>query len=153
MRLFLILALLTSVAFAGPARTKAQTAKQLGEAYTWYDGQEKRTVWLDTHSASTRSARDAGRPVFRDRAHASGRSHVPTGKMIVTFKPEWNEEQIKEWAENHGHSVEGKASWGVNVYILKASSGMEALTKSKEIHESGEVLSASPDWQRDVRTR
>ena len=153
MRTLLAIILLCSSAWAGPMLTKAQAAKQLGESYTWYDGKEKRTIWLDTTTAQTRSARESGKPVFRDHAHAGGRSRVPTGKMVVTFKPEWTHEQISEWAEEKGFTIAEKASWGTNVYVLKAANGMEALTKSKDLFESGEVLEASPDWQMQVKTR
>jgi hypothetical protein len=150
----LIFMLLISSAWAGPLRQKKINANLT--PYYWYDGEVKREIWLhDIAVSNLKGARasEKANPVFRDHNDAQAVSRVPTGNMIVTFKKDWSEERIQNWIESQSLTLSQKLDIGKNVYLLKAISGMEALQKANLIHQSGEVLSATPDWRQEVETK
>jgi len=78
-------------------------------------------------------------------AHGQGVQALPGG-MIVTLSPELSEKQAALWLEQREHSVLRKLSPIRNVFLVDTPSGIASLKAANQLHESGEVVSASPNW-------
>ena len=104
---------------------------------------------------AARAANPAGRvsPVFGDAAADGARKRALPGGIIVAFKPDWTESRINAWAAAQGLSIASKLEIGPNVYVLKTDAGLAALTAANRIRQSGQVVSAQPNWWVEVTTR
>ncbi|MBI5236803.1 MAG: hypothetical protein HY887_00075 [Deltaproteobacteria bacterium] len=91
--------------------------------------------------------------VFHDGPHTSSRKRVLTGNIIVSFDPSWNKDVVASWASSKGLGVLKKLDIGGNYYLLKEGPGFSTLEAANSISESGEVLSASPEWWVEAVTR
>jgi hypothetical protein len=102
-----------------------------------------------------RTANPAGKfsPVFSDGAADGARKRALPGGVIVYFKPDWTESQISGWAASQGLSIASKLGIGPNIYVLKTAPGFAALEIANRIHQSGDVVSAEPNWWVEVTTR
>jgi hypothetical protein len=92
-------------------------------------------------------------PVFSDGPADSARKRALPGGVIVYFKPGWNESQISAWTASQGLSIARKLEIGPNIYILRTASSFAALETANRIHQSGDVVSAEPNWWVEVTTR
>lgn len=160
------------------------------QPYHWYDGDKKRTVYLDetmiadfnprpdtAAKAASASGLSAGRtvsgvrlwkvssgsatlalktvrsrdltgkysPVFRD-GWTTGQMRALPGNVIVQFASEWDEARINKWVSDQGQSIDRKASFGTNFYILATPPGIASLEIANALFETGDVLLASPNW-------
>jgi hypothetical protein len=102
-----------------------------------------------------RAANPVGKysPVFSDGAVDGARKRALPGDIIVNFKPDWTESRINAWASAQGLSIASKLEIGPNIYALKTAPGLVALETANRIHQSGEVVSAQPNWWVEVTTR
>jgi hypothetical protein len=92
-------------------------------------------------------------PVFSDGPADSARKRALPGGVIVYFKRDWTESQIRAWTAFQGLSIASKLEIGPNVYVLKTAPGFAALETANRIHQSGNVVSAEPNWWVEVTTR
>ena len=92
-------------------------------------------------------------PVFRLGTSPAGRLMALPGGMVVTFKPEWNDSQIRAWANAKGTPVDQRLNIKGNWYVLRTEPGLVALETANAVHASGEVLAASPNWWKETVTR
>ncbi|GMR21140.1 MAG: hypothetical protein BMS9Abin36_1739 [Gammaproteobacteria bacterium] len=91
-------------------------------------------------------------PVFHDgRSTSTSRRALPGG-IIVTFKDGWDAQRVQDWAKSRNLTIESKMNFG-NIYVIATDVGMSALTLANQIHESGEVVSAQPNWWKEITTR
>jgi hypothetical protein len=101
-----------------------------------------------------KTAAPAGKfsPVFRSAPTPllSGQLTLPGG-IIVKFKPDWSEQQIRDFANAHGLKVSRKSPAGHNIYVLSTEPGMQSLEKANALHFTGEVLNATPNWQEALK--
>lgn len=88
-------------------------------------------------------------PVFHDSAGTSSRLALPGG-IIVTFKDDWDAQRVQEWVSAQGLNIQNKLNFG-NIYVIATDVGMSALTLANQIHESGEVAAAQPNWWKEYR--
>ena len=102
-----------------------------------------------------RAANPVGKysPVFSDGAADGARKRALPGGIIVAFKPEWTESRINAWAAALGLPIASKLEIGPNVYVLKTEAGLASLATANRIHQSGQVVSAQPNWWVEVTTR
>ncbi len=102
-----------------------------------------------------RTANPAGMysPVFNDGPVDGARKRALPGGVIVYFKPEWTGLQISAWIASQGLSSGQKLAIGPNVYVLKTAPGLAALETANHIYQSGDVVSAEPNWWVEARTR
>jgi len=198
-----------AVLVSGGARASAmmmkkpaeKSAPQPSSTYNWYDGKEKKTVWLDpalavefdpipsgeaavkkvypdaekmvsrqagvriwklqtgSDSRSAASQLKAGNPsgryspVFRDSPSDSGRKRALPGGVIVYLNPSWNEAAVKSWAVSHNLLILDKLEIGPNVYVIQTDPGLASLETANTLFESGEVVSATPNWWQEAVTR
>jgi hypothetical protein len=178
-----------------------KSAPQLSHAFHWYDGKDKKTVWLDPEltvefdpipsgeaavkqaypnaekmesrqagvriwklqpGADSRSAASqlkagnpSGRysPVFRDSPSDSGRKRALPGGVIVYLNPSWDEAAVKSWAVSHNLMILDKLEIGPNVYVIQTDPGLASLETANALFESGDVVSAAPNWWQEAVTR
>jgi hypothetical protein len=81
-------------------------------------------------------------PVYRQ----GGRMMSLPGGVIVTFNPSWSDAQANQWAVAKGYEIQQKLNITGNWYIIKTAPGLDSLNTANAIQESGEVVSASPNW-------
>ncbi len=117
--------------------------------------QGKMNVWKLGASARGASAAAAinrkqpganASPLFRAGPWSAGPMRALPGGIIVQFKADWSEQQIQQWLETRKLKVKRKLSYGTHFYLLHAEAGLPSLLLANEIHQSNEVLKASPDW-------
>ena len=75
------------------------------------------------------------------------------GNVIVYLNPSWNAAAINDWLAKRKLQTVKKLDIGKNVYVIKSAPGLDALNLANELHSSGEVVSAMPDWWKEVSTR
>ncbi len=92
-------------------------------------------------------------PVFHRGFSLNGPRMALPGNIIVTFKPDWSREQIDAWAGLRQLQVLQQLPTGANIFVIKTDAGMTGLELANELYRSGEVLSATPNWWREVFTR
>lgn len=92
-------------------------------------------------------------PVFRLGTSPGGRLMALPGGMVVTFKPEWTDAQVREWAARKGLEVQQRLEIAGNWYVLKTEPGLASLEAANALQESGEVVAASPNWWKSTVTR
>ncbi|MEW6776316.1 MAG: hypothetical protein AB1405_08485 [Bdellovibrionota bacterium] len=99
------------------------------------------------------SKEPAGRfsPVFRD--GRGGRMRALPGGIVVQLDSKLSDKEAREWARAKGLAVRKKLSLPGNYYVLDTKPGLEALEKANALYESGEVLSASPDWWQEAQAK
>jgi len=111
-------------------------------------------LWDVSEGGGVSKAAVAGKtsPVFHDgRSIATSRRALPGG-IIVTFKDGWDTARVQDWAKSKNLTIKSKMNFG-NIYVIDTDVGMSALTLANQIHESGEVVSAQPNWWKEVTTR
>lgn len=92
-------------------------------------------------------------PVFREGDSPAGRLMALPGGVIVNFKPDWTDDQIQLWAKTHSYVIKQKLNILGNWYVIDTPPGLISLQTANDIHETGEVLSASPNWWKQTVTR
>jgi hypothetical protein len=163
------------------------------QPYHWYDGGEKRIIYLDenmiadfnaTSETAAKAATSSGMTpvrtignvrlwtmssfsakaalntikandstgsyssVFRSSEKGGPLSALP-GRVIVQFPSDWDEGRIKQWVSDQGETINGKASFGTNFYILDTPPGLVSLETANRLYETGDVLLASPNWWKE----
>ncbi len=69
------------------------------------------------------------------------------GGVIVKFADHWSVDQITNWMRAGGFD-EFHAVIGNHIWMIATAPGREGLRLANEIHESGDVVYASPNWAR-----
>lgn len=85
-------------------------------------------------------------PVLRDAASAAGHMRALPGNVIVYLNPAWDVATINAWADRNQLEVVKKLEVGPNIYVIKTAPGLEALNIANALRQSGEVVSAMPNW-------
>jgi hypothetical protein len=122
--------------------------KKQGAATVWKLGSGKKSL---TSLTTMQKAQPTGSfsPIFRESRKALSPMKGLPGGVIITFKPDWNEEKIIAWAKERGLDLEEKIPAGTNMYKIKTQPGLPSLTKANEIAATGETLGAEPNWWLD----
>lgn len=104
-------------------------------------------------NGSPRSIDNSSSPVYREGGSAAGRLLALPGGIIVNFKPDWTNTQIQAWAVTKGYTLGQRLNILGNWYVVPTAAGQIALNIANAIQESGEVVSASPNWWKETVTR
>ena len=153
--------------FAMPNASNQTQARALGEsnvralnasAELTDQGSGAARIWkLNTNTTPTEvQARNTGNsteggalsPVFIQR----GTLTALAGGVLVEFKANTTEAQVKEWAAVKGYAVKEKMSLA-NFYVIDTPVGIESLNLANEWQSSGEVVSATPNWWRQRKLK
>ncbi len=97
--------------------------------------------------------RGAYSPVFHGSSSTSGRMRALPGNVIVFFNLQWDATTVKNWIEARKLKVVKKLEIGANVYVIKTAPGLDALDVANSLYQSGEVVSATPNWWEEMATR
>lgn len=92
-------------------------------------------------------------PVFHEGEGKAGPLLALPGGVIVNFYEGWDDTQVRQWAEKGGYEVGEKLDIGGNHYLINTPPGQAALDTANSIQESGQVLSATPNWWREHARR
>ena len=124
-----------------------------GVPYTYWDGDEQRTVWLEDPPTGNggRSALEGsdgaggGELVFRSR---SGEEMSLPGGVIVVLNPRWSPAQTDAFfARNkieRGRVTE--LGWIDNGFLIDTSPGLAALDLANSLYGQTGVEMSTPDW-------
>jgi hypothetical protein len=90
-------------------------------------------------------------PVFHPGSSLSGPLLALPGGVIVEFNG-WDDAKVRSWAATKGYTIQQRLEvpgpqndW----YVLQTPAGLASLNTSNALYESGEVISASPNWWHD----
>ena len=61
--------------------------------------------------------------------------------------------QARDWLAARGHADAAPLGLGAGWWRVSTAPGEAALAAANRLHDTGEVLAASPDWWREARTR
>lgn len=85
-------------------------------------------------------------PVYREGDSPAGRLMALPGGVIVQFQSEWTDAQVASWITAKGLVVNQRLGIHGNWYLIRSASGAASLNLANSIYESGDVVSASPNW-------
>ncbi|MBV0881765.1 hypothetical protein KTQ42_21025 [Noviherbaspirillum sp. L7-7A] len=109
-------------------------------------------IWRQQDQAATRAAAGgAASPVFRD-SQGSAMRALP-GNVIVRLDPSWSGQQVDDWLRENRLSEVRRLPIGGNVLVLSSPPGLAALELANRLQQSGQVLSAQPEWWEQRSTR
>jgi hypothetical protein len=105
--------------------------------------------------ALTSSTRAVSRvsTVYREGGTPVGRLMALPGGVLVNFKAEWSEAQIRDFVARRGLSLGAKMSLAGNWYQVNTAAGEASLLAANALQESGAVVSASPNWWKETSPR
>ncbi len=89
-------------------------------------------------------------PVFRN---ASGQKRALPGNIIVYMDKGWDKEKVYAWAKNKNLEIIKCISTYSNAYLIKTSPGMNSLNMANNLIGAPGVISASPNWWKEVAPR
>lgn len=92
-------------------------------------------------------------PTWREGSSPAGRLMALPGGVIVQFAPAWTDADIHAWAHGKSLQISQRLDIPGNWYLLASPPGTAALELANQLHTSGEVLSASPNWWKHTTTR
>lgn len=92
-------------------------------------------------------------PVYRQGAGSTGRLMTLPGGVLVKFPAGWSRERVDAWLAARGHAAARPMAWGPQWYLVETPAGLASLEAANAMVESGEVLSASPNWWKQTSTR
>ena len=75
------------------------------------------------------------------------------GGVLVKFQPGWSSQQIDTWLATRSLPTGQAMAIGPAWRLLPTAPGSEALARANRIQESGEVVSASPNWWTQTTAR
>ena len=102
---------------------------------------------------TARAAYSQTTPVYREGDSPAGRLMALPGGVLVKLDPSWSDDQARAWAAGKGLSVAQRLNTTGNWYLLASAPGNAALELANQLHASGEVLSASPNWWKQTQPR
>ena len=88
--------------------------------------------------------------VYHEGSSTAGRLMALPGGVIIQFKPEWSNDEVTNWLASKSYVVQKKLAIKGNWYVIQSPSGQASLDLANQIYESGEVLSASPNWWKET---
>ncbi|MCE9595644.1 MAG: hypothetical protein K8S98_15760 [Planctomycetes bacterium] len=184
-----------------PVKKAARRASkdELTQAYTYFDGAKRRTVYLSPELVAEFAPSDAGRdavlaandgyaerwvaePTARvwrvgrrpdadafarglsnDTSHFSAVLHegpsseLPMlalpGGVVASFRADWTRAEIDRWLATRGLAVERELVPGSNTFLVPTEPGLPALELANRLHDSGELISCTPNWWRRASVR
>lgn len=182
---------------AKPAPGATEDALQTSLDY--YDGDEKRTVWVSSDLVAEFAPSDAGRDVLLradPQAHEEPqaqkgvriwRVHAPNGVdelvralnaptvrlspvlhdgpvagqplralpggVVVTFPAGWDRPRIDAWLAARKLAIESEVVASANMYLIATPPGLEAIRIANELHATGELAGATPNFWQQMSAR
>lgn len=112
---------------------------------------QKYYVYQNGQQVAIESKGDPAQAVFRIVGSGTDLRHVGRGEIkLATAK---SMADMKIMLEPFGLQLDASKDMAGLVWLVQTPSGLEGLKALNKLKESGLVLSASPDWQRDLRKK
>lgn len=92
-------------------------------------------------------------PVYREGTSPAGRLMALPGDVMIRFKPDWSDGQVRDWASAKGLTLVRKLNITGQWYLVASPAGIASLELANTLHQSGELLSATPNWWKQTVTR
>lgn len=150
---------LAALAFLAMAGTHAQAPTE----HYWYDGTQRRPLYVDatliadfatqvqgksvlqpsglvTKSAKTQS------PVFKDAPGSGAVTRALPGGVIVVLPRDMPEAQARQWLQAEGLTPIRALGAQTDTWLIDAPAGLPALELANKLFESGKVKTATPNW-------
>ncbi len=89
-------------------------------------------------------------PLFKD---SSGRKRALPGNIIVYLDKSWDQEKVYSWAKSKNIEIIKCISAYLNAYLIKTPPGLESLNIANKLYGTPGVVSASPNWWKEVSMR
>ena len=136
-----------------------------GPEYTWQDGDDTRTVRLQSSLTVTPGSRDDGRasvvprseqgasaeslPVFRSQ---SGALMTLPGGILLLLDPDWDQSRIDQFFAEHQISRDrvSERAFGENAFFVETAPGFPALELANALAGQTGALVSSPNWKREA---
>ena len=156
---------LTAEATTGAEGAASSFEQATGPKYTWQDGDDTRTVRLQTSLTVTPGRGDGGRasdvprseqspgaeslPVFRSE---SGALMTLPGGILLLLDPDWDEARIDQFFADHKISRDrvSERAFGENAFFVGTAPGFPALELANALAGQHGVLVSSPNWKREA---
>jgi hypothetical protein len=131
-------------------------------AYFWYDGGERRTLYIDTTQTADFSGPRDGKsvlkpsglvekgintqsPVFKDQASGTRTRALPGG-VIVVLSNVADEATARAQLLSDGLKPVRALGSQANTWLVESPPGLAALELANRLHESRRYVSVSPNW-------
>lgn len=102
---------------------------------------------------STAPAADKTSPVFSNSKNGTSYRALPGG-LLVTFKNEMTEENIKDWAKQNNIEIDKKLNIiEQNIWSFKTQSGLASLDLANSFVGQENIVTAQPNWWFKVESR
>lgn len=92
-------------------------------------------------------------PVFREGDSPAGRLMALPGGVLVQFKPDWSDDQVRSWTNTKGLGLGQKLNIRGQWWIVTSEPGLASLELANTLHKAGDVVSATPNWWKQTVTR
>ncbi len=109
------------------------------------------------------SADEASRTLTRDElrfspvVHETASSASPRGALpggaVATFPADWDRARIDAWLAKHGTSIVEPAVLEANMFLVASAPGLASIELATRLHATGEIVSCTPNFWREVVTR
>jgi hypothetical protein len=182
-----------------PSKPTQPAEAVLQTSFEYYDGAEKRTVWLSNELVAEFAPSDAGReavlrgdasateevqaqkgvrlwrvhdargtdafardasssavrvsPVLHDAPTAGLPRRALPGGVVATFPKEWDRARIDAWLAQRNLAVESEVAAAANMYLVATPPGLEAIRIANELHETHELVAATPNFWLEMSAR
>ncbi len=108
---------------------------------------------IDTRKTTVHSAGVATSPVYREGTSPAARLMALPGGVMVKFPPQWAEADIEAWAGRTGNRLGKRLGLSGNWVLVPTPAGQAALDLTLRIQQSGEPVSATPNWWKQTVVR
>ncbi len=143
-----------------------QQSPVMAQQLSWHDGNTRHPLWIDPAliadfsgpgSASDQVLRPAAQavtksvgssPVFRDAPDAQAPARALPGGVIVRVSPSLDPALRQAVFTRHGLNEVRELGTASGIWLIATSPGLPALELANRLHESGDFISASPNWWR-----
>lgn len=109
-------------------------------------------IWKTSTAISARNLQAANAVTLSPVFQGGGVLRALAGGVVVGFKNGVTESQAKAWASSKGYAIKEKLSFG-NYYLVDTPIGLTSLELANQWQASGEVVSATPNWWRQVQSK
>lgn len=152
-----------------PVTSKGEEAapSKEGQVYIWHDGDQKRSVRLQTdltvhggadgdqivvRGSAGDQSQGQGLPVFR--SESTGKMMTLPGGVIVLFDSDWDNDQINSFFAAQGISKGAVSPMLLdNAFEIRTAPGFPALELANRLAGQPGVLAASPNWTFQATTK
>jgi hypothetical protein len=75
------------------------------------------------------------------------------GGVVATFQADWTRERIDAWLAARSLRVESEVSAEAHMFLVATPPGLDAIRIANELHETGELVDATPNFWQQATTR